>query len=183
MHILWGCGYLAAVIKRDNIMARKSISEDRKNIKSVRWEAILKLIAEEEIGTQQDLAASLKAQGYNVTQATVSRDIRELGLVKHASKGGGYRYATAPSGNISKASEKFYSLFAHNVTHIESALNQVVVRTYQGMAGAICAALDSMSWDKILGTVAGDDTILIICRDEAGAHELSRQLRDIKCEN
>ena len=163
-------------------MARKAISEDGKNLKSVRWEAILKLIAEEEIGTQQKLAARLEAQGYDVTQATVSRDIRELGLIKHAAKGGGYRYAVAMTGNISKASEKFYSLFAHNVTHIESALNQIVVRTYQGMAGAICAALDSMGWDKILGTIAGDDTILIICRDEAGANDLARRLRDVKSE-
>jgi len=159
-------------------MPRK-IREENKNSKSVRWEMILKLIASKEIGTQSELADELNSLGFDVTQATVSRDIKELALIKSAKRGGGYRYE-APRDNAKfKASDKFYTLFTTTAVHVDSALNQVVIHCYTGMANAICAAMDGLSWDGVLGTIAGDDTILVICHSEAQAQGLARRLRDI----
>ena len=113
-----------------------------------------------------------------MTQATVSRDIKELRLVKTLSRAGKYRYSTG-SENISDMSSKFYSLFGDSVLSVESAQNMLVIRCMVGMAQAVCASLDSMHWPAFVGTLAGDDTIFIVCRSEVDAQESQEEFRKL----
>ena len=160
-------------------MARKAHAGDDKNIKAVRWEAIINLVENEDIGTQQELLDRLKENGYDVTQGTVSRDISELHLVKTRKAGGGFCYR-ANKTEMQPAANQFYSLFKSAAVKVTSAMNQVVIKTYSGMAVAVCAAMDSMEWEGVLGTIAGDDTILVITKDESCAKELSQKLRSFR---
>ena len=153
---------------------------DSEKTKDSRLEAIMHLISEEPIGTQQELADRLCRLGFDVTQATVSRDIKELKLIKTAVAEGGYRYRLSRSEEKFQATKKFYSLYSTAAVSADFALNQVVVKCYTGMAGAVCAAMDGMDWDGVLGTIAGDDTILIITKSEGHARTLLRKLREIK---
>ncbi len=159
-------------------MRRKSVEHEK--TKELRREAIMHLISVESIGTQQALAERLVEEGFDVTQATVSRDIRELKLVKAASSDGGYRYRLSRSEEKYQATKKFYSLYKTAAISADFAMNQVVVRCYTGMAGAVCAAMDGMEWDGLLGTIAGDDTILIITKSEGHARTILRKLREVK---
>ena len=155
-------------------MARKKETEDNK--KQVRWDAILELIRKNDIGTQKDLQDALSDAGFEVTQATLSRDIRDLHLVK-ATKGDGlYAYRLPDRPTAHPASAQFSQLFSASVTKVDVALNQVIIHTYVGMAGAVCAALDGLHWDTVLGSIAGDDTILIITRSEKDAAALAQDL-------
>ena len=147
-------------------------------MKSARHQAILDLIEKHPIDRQEDLLAHLREEGFDVTQATVSRDIKELRLVKTLSRAGKYRYSTG-SENISDMSSKFYSLFGDSVLSVESAQNILVIRCMVGMAQAVCASLDSMHWPAFVGTLAGDDTIFIVCRTEADAQESQEEFRKL----
>ena len=158
-------------------MARKAHDGDEKNIKSVRWKEILRLIRTEEIGTQQDLAARLQSEGYNVTQATVSRDIKELGLIKSAKEGGGYKYETSAKPASGGAMDKFRTMCRSEVKGAEDALNQVVIRCNHGMANAVCAAMDMIDWEGFLGSIAGDDTILVIFKSEVFAQNFKEKIK------
>ncbi len=160
-------------------MAKKAYAGNEKNIRTVRFKEIKRLISEESIGTQQELLKRLHEEGYDVTQGTISRDIRDLKLVKVATQGGGYHYETAKTTQENAMSDQFYSLFRSSVVKMESALNQVVIRCYNGMASAVCAAMDTLEWDGLLGTLAGEDTILVIMKSEAQAEKLVRTLREI----
>ncbi|MBE5902584.1 MAG: arginine repressor [Lachnospiraceae bacterium] len=148
--------------------------------KEVRQQAILELINNEKISTQGDLSERLKEKGYPVTQATVSRDIRELRLVKVAEAGGDYHYAVGKTQEKYQASHKFYSIFLASVVKIDYANNIVVITCYTGMAQAVCACIDSLEWQGVVGTVAGDDTILMVMRDEQSAMEMVKNLREIR---
>ena len=123
-------------------------------MKTRRHAKILELIKEHDIDTQDELLLYLRESGFDVTQATVSRDIKELRLVKTLSRAGKYRYSTG-SENISDMSSKFYSLFGDSVLSVESAQNILVIRCMVGMAQAVCASLDSMHWPAFVGTLAG----------------------------
>lgn len=158
-------------------MARKKTTEDLN--KAARWEMILKLISREDISTQKELAKALEDNGFSVAQATLSRDIKELHLVKSVKADGGYMYEVAGKTENRQASSQFYHLFENSVQHVDNVLNQVVIHTYTGMAQAVCAAFDGMKFEGVLGTIAGDDTILLILRDEECASQLARQLRDL----
>ena len=147
-------------------------------MKSARHQAILDLIEKHPIDRQEDLLSYLRDTGFDVTQATVSRDIKELRLVKTLSRAGKYRYSTG-SENISDMSSKFYSLFGDSVLSVESAQNMLVIRCMVGMAQAVCASLDSMHWPAFVGTLAGDDTIFIVCRTEADAQESQEEFRKL----
>lgn len=160
-------------------MARKAHAGDDKNIKAVRWEEIISLVEKEDIGTQQELLDRLKEKGYDVTQGTLSRDISELQLVKTRKAGGGYCYRAHKTDNQPGAN-RFYSLFKTTAVKVESVMNQVVISTLPGMAEAICAAMDTIEWAGVLGTIAGDDTILVITRGEKEAKELEEKLINIK---
>lgn len=145
-------------------------------MKSGRHAKMLELIGEYEINTQEELLRRLNDNGFKVTQATVSRDIKELRLVKVQANGGGYRYATNLAKENADMSFKFRAVFSESVNHVDSAENIVVIKCYVGMANAACAALDSMEWKGVVGTLAGDDTIFCVMRDKPGALELVKHL-------
>ncbi len=143
-----------------------------------RQNEIISLISENEIETQEDLSERLRGKGYMVTQATISRDIRELGLIKVAGLGGKYKYAL-PHREESVISTKFSKLLIEVVTSLDAANNIVVVKTCSGMAQGAAAAIDSMGRDDIVGSVAGDDTMIIVMRTNEAALSLIEDLKSI----
>lgn len=147
-------------------------------MKTRRHAKILELIKEYDIDTQDELLKYLRDSGFDVTQATVSRDIKELRLIKSLSRSGKYKYSTG-SENTSDMSVKFYSLFSDSVISVDSAQNIVVVKTMTGMAQAVCAAMDSMFWQGFVGTLAGDDTIFIVCKDEPIAAQVNEEFKKL----
>lgn len=147
-------------------------------MKTRRHAKILELIKEHDIDTQDELLRYLRESGFDVTQATVSRDIKELRLVKTLSRTGQYKYSTG-SENVNDMSSKFYSLFSDSVLSVESAQNMVVVKCMTGMAQAVCAAMDAMYWQGFVGTLAGEDTIFIVCSNEAAAQGTQDEFRKL----
>lgn len=132
--------------------------------KLARHQHILRIIEEREVSTQEQLAAELKRAGFHVTQATVSRDIRELGLVKVASDAR-YRYA-APSGTMPQSAlGRAQRAFQDYVVDVAFSGNLLVVKTAPGSASVVAGALDALQLDQIVGTVAGDDALLVVVRD------------------
>lgn len=146
-------------------------------MKRGRHEKILELIARHDIGTQEELLRRLRESDYDVTQATVSRDIKELRLVKALSEHGEYVYSTGKVENYNDISSKFDSLFRESVIRMDSVFNQIIIKCYSGLANAVCASLDVMHFEDVVGTIAGDDTILVIMRSEDAASALSEKLR------
>ena len=147
-------------------------------MKKKRLELILKVIEQQDISTQEELLSALKEHGLDVTQATVSRDIKELGLIKSMGRNGKYRY-TAPKAVDNETSKSFHSIIAPSVLWVDSALNTVVIKCYAGMAQAVCAAFDTMELNGVVGTLAGDDTIFVLCRTEELAAELVQSVRNM----
>lgn len=132
-------------------------------MKSARQIAILEIIAERVVETQEDLADALRKHGFQVTQATVSRDIKELRLVKVLSADGSYRYATSEK-NENSLNERLVRLFSETVISINSAYNQIIIKTLSASASIAAETIDSLQWPEILGTIAGENTILMIVR-------------------
>lgn len=146
-------------------------------MKSSRQNLILEIITENEIETQGQLLDALAERGVASTQATLSRDIRELRLVKEVSSDGKYRYAPAGQDAESDAARRLQEIFREGCVSFDHALHTVVIKTLPGLASAVCSAVDAMYDDNILGTVAGDDTGLLIMRNAASAERLCMQLR------
>ena len=146
-------------------------------MKTSRQSVILDIIAEENIETQGHLLEALQARGVKSTQATVSRDIKELRLVKEIGPDGRYRYAQADQDEASEAARRLEEIFREGCVGFDHALHTVVVKTLPGLASAVCASIDAMGEDAILGSVAGDDTGIIILRNAAAAERLCAQLR------
>ena len=132
-------------------------------MKSARQIAILEIIAERAIETQEELADTLRKRGFQVTQATVSRDIKELRLVKVLSANGAYRYATSDK-NENSMNERLIRMFSETVVSISSAYNQIILKTLSASASIAAETIDSLQWPEILGTIAGENTILMIVR-------------------
>ena len=130
-----------------------------------RQNKILELIENYDIETQDKLAAMLREHGFEVTQATVSRDIKELRLVKVLSEGGGYRYATSERAEQGM-SDRFIRIFSESVLSMNGASNLIVIKTLSASANAAAEAIDSMKWPEIVGTLAGDNTILVVVQSE-----------------
>ena len=146
-------------------------------MKAKRHAKILELIAAQDIDTQEELLRRLNENGFKVTQATVSRDIRELHMVKVQTPKGGYKYSINNVRDNVDMSFKFHAVFSESVIDVDYAENIVVIRCYVGMANAACAALDSIHWKDVVGTIAGDDTIFCLLRDKTQAPELVSQLK------
>ena len=144
-------------------------------MKEERQAKILELICEEDVETQDDLIQKLELAGFHVTQATVSRDIRELKLVKGASPRGGYRYILPAK--QSKSTPDFSSSLTTSIVHVDHARNIVVVKTFPGMSNAVASCIDSMHLTEIIGSVAGDDTILAVVRTDEEAEMLWNKIR------
>jgi transcriptional regulator of arginine metabolism len=134
---------------------------------------ILEIIENNPIATQEELSEKLKKEGFNVTQATVSRDIKELRLIK-VPWDDNYKYAQ-PENAPAVISEKFVRLFRESITGIDYSENLIVIKTLSGTANAAAAAIDSLNWNEILGTVAGDDTILVIVKNKQQVEEIIKR--------
>ena len=149
-------------------------------MKKSRQEKILELVASHEIDTQDELIDRLRQSGYDVTQATVSRDIRALKLVKVLTENGNYRYVLprieddADNGSESSVYRKAY---AQSITEINYAMNNVVVKTTPGMASAVALLMDQTYHSLMLGCVAGDDTIIVVTRNEEDARLLASNIQ------
>ena len=147
-------------------------------MKKRRHEKILQIISNNTVDTQEELLRLLREEGFDVTQATVSRDIKELRLIKTQTGSGRYRY-TAPKDGSRDISSRFFSLFSENTLSVQNACNMVVIKSLTGMAQAVCAAMDSLHWDGIVGTLAGDDTIFVVTKDEECARRFTEELRQM----
>lgn len=145
-------------------------------MKTRRHAKILELINEYAIDTHEELLRRLREDGFEVTQATVSRDIKELRLIKTLSHDGKYRYSTGRN-SATDYSSKFYALLSDSAIQIDYACNLVVIKCHAGMAQAVCAAMDTMHWQGVIGTLAGDDTIFIALRNEDHAQQLVAELK------
>ncbi len=147
-------------------------------MKTIRQMAILDLIEKQAIETQEDLAEALRARGIKVTQATVSRDIKELRLLKVLTPAGLYKYATADKAE-NGMSDRLIRMLSESLLSVAASNNLVVVKTLNGSANVAAEALDSLRWPEILGTLAGDNTILLIIRAEAETAAVVRRLQDM----
>ena len=147
-------------------------------MKKRRQAKILELISSREIETQEELQELLNEYGFEVTQATISRDIKELRLVKDLSSKGRYVYSTGKKNN-QNITKRAGGIFSESIIKIDYALNTVVIKCFAGMANAACAAIDSMELEDVLGSIAGDDTIFILCTSEEKANEFTHKLRNI----
>jgi len=141
-------------------------------MKYSRHSKIIEIIKEYEVETQHELARLLKEKGYDVTQATVSRDIKELRLVKILSVNGNYKYSNSNESS-QLVSDRFMKMFRNAVLAVDYTHYFVVFHTLEGSANAAAAAVDALKNDKIVGTMAGDDTIFLLARTEADAIELT----------
>lgn len=149
-------------------------------MKFQRQAKILDLIAQTEIETQEELTARLKALGYATTQATVSRDIRELGLIKKLSAASGkYKYVASAGDNENGFSTRLRNIFRECVTEIRAAQNLVVVKTLPGMGQAAAMAIDAMRIPEIIGTLGGDDTVFVAMETEESALDFSRHAKEL----
>jgi transcriptional regulator of arginine metabolism len=147
-------------------------------MKATRQKAILEIIRQQEINTQEELAEALKKLNFNVTQATVSRDIKELRLLKTLSSEGVYRYAMVE--NVEHTlDERFRRIFSESVLSVASAYNQVVIRTLSGSANVAAEMLDSLGWSEVIGTLAGDNTVLLIVRTIDEVAEIMTKINEM----
>ena len=144
-------------------------------MKKQRQGAILEIIRSTDVDTQEELAERLRQQGYRVTQATVSRDIRELKLSKVAAGGGRQKYAVMSQKN-QKAEDRYIRALRDGFVSMEPAQNLLVMRTASGMAMAVAAALDSLNLPEVVGCIAGDDTVFAAARSKEEAAALAGKL-------
>jgi len=145
-------------------------------MKSARQTMILELIDQYDIDTQDELASMLKARGLKVTQATVSRDIKELRLIKVLSDEGVYKYATVDKAEAD-LKDRFINIFAHSVLSMSATGNLVVIKTIPGTASAAAEAIDSMRMEEVVGTIAGDNSIFIAVKDTVDTGGLIRRFQ------
>ena len=147
-------------------------------MKNDRQAAILSIIENQDIETQEDLAEALRLNGIAVTQATVSRDIKELRLLKVLTSRGTYKYAPAYKAQHAM-SDRFVQIFVASVVSIDYAQNIIVIKTLSASANAAAEAIDGMHLKEVLGTMAGDNTILVIVHDEQEAARMADYFRQI----
>lgn len=161
-------------------MAKKAYDGNEKNLRSVRFREIRSILNEMTISTQQELMAELGERGYSVTQGTVSRDIRDLHIEKDRDARGVLRYMIAEPPAKDSLSEQFHTLFKTSAVRVDTVLNQVVIRCIPGMASALCASMDAKQPEGILGTIAGEDTILVIADSENAAARFTGVLKALQ---
>ena len=148
-------------------------------MKNARQAEILNIIQSSDVETQEQLLLHLKDRGFNTTQATISRDIKELRLVKELTGNGGYRYAASGRRNNTGVEARLRNIFKEGFTSVDVAQNIIVLKTMPGLASAVCSALDGMEIAGMVGTIAGDDTGLIIMRDNAAAQNFSSEIHNL----
>ncbi|MBO6011010.1 MAG: arginine repressor [Oscillospiraceae bacterium] len=146
-------------------------------MKSYRQEKILEIITTQEIETQNQLIDALAKEGVASTQATLSRDIRELRLVKELGANGKHKYVSPSEGGVMNYAERLRTIFRESVTSLACAQNIVVMKTLPGMANAACSAIDSMSIRTIVGSLAGDDTAFLVMSDSQAAEIFCAEIK------
>lgn len=147
-------------------------------MKSVRQNVILEIISTQEIETQNQLMQALNERGISSTQATLSRDIKELRLVKELS-GGRYRYSVPSQTSSPEHSERLRKIFREGVISCDTAMNLIILKTLPGLAQAASSAMDSMDIPALVGTVAGDDTVFLAMRDVKSAEAFCEEVRKL----
>lgn len=146
--------------------------------KNDRQEMIIKLIRENDISTQDELTEMLVNKGFQVTQATCSRDIKDLGIIKVTMPNGGTKYAVLDrTGDV--APGRLLNVFTNSLLSCDSAMNLVVIRTLPGMAQAAASALDSMHFSSVVGTIAGDDTVFVATKNPDEADALVKTINEL----
>ena len=148
-------------------------------MKSQRQAKIMEIIANRNVETQEQLLALLQAEGFRGTQATISRDIKELRIVKELTSLGTYRYTAAVNEVGGSFSSRLNTIFRECVTGFDYAQNIIVVRTLPGLASAAGSAIDSMSMSMVVGTLAGDDTVMIVMRDNNSAAAFCGEIKNL----
>jgi len=153
-------------------------------MKTTRQRAILSLIAGRPVRSQEELAQLLEAQGYDVTQATVSRDIKELGLVKVPLKNGGAgsQFKYVEPGATGAYASRLHRVVAELVEGVTGSVNLIVLRTAPGSAPLVAAAIDAAAWPEIIGTIGGDDTILVVLAEPAQLPIVKQRFADLRSE-
>lgn len=148
-------------------------------MKFQRQAKILELIEHNEIETQEELSSRLRSLGYDTTQATVSRDIKELRLIKILSPSGRYRYATSTQEAESSLTGRLNNIFRECVTSVDVAQNIVVIKTFPALGSAAAVAIDAMRLPHAVGSISGDDTVFIAMRDNESALEFCEQTKNM----
>jgi transcriptional regulator of arginine metabolism len=148
-------------------------------MKNSRQDLILEIISQENIETQEQLLSRLRERGVTSTQATISRDIKQLHLIKEPVGQGVYKYAV--SGNRTKLNfaEKLRTIFRESITSIDYAQNIVVIKTMPGLASAACSALDNMNINYMVGSLAGDDTAFLLMKDTESAVDFCEEIKEM----
>ena len=148
-------------------------------MKNDRQAMILEIIGQENIETQEQLLTRLQARGFRCTQATISRDIKQLHLIKEPVGQGVYKYAVSGIRTTLNVAAKLRTIFRECIVSIDYAQNIVVVKTMPGLANGACSALDNMDMNDIVGSLAGDDTALLVMRNTEAAELLCQEIKDM----
>ena len=148
-------------------------------MKNNRQTMILDIIAKENVETQEQLLEHLRQRGITSTQATISRDIKQLHLVKEPAGHGAYKYAVSNTRARLNVADKLRTIFHESITSVESAQNIVVFKTLSGLAGGACEALDHMAVNGLLGTLAGENTVFVVMKDTASAETFCQEIREM----
>ena len=148
-------------------------------MKSQRQAKIMEIISTRNVETQEQLLAALQKEGFRGTQATISRDIKELRIVKELTSLGTYRYTASASDMPGSFSARLNTIFRECVTSFDYAQNIIVIRTMPGLASAAGSAIDAMNMSVVVGTLAGDDTVIVIMRDSNAAAAFCGEIRNL----
>ncbi len=148
-------------------------------MKSRRQHKILELIRQQHVETQGELSSALKRCGYEVTQATVSRDIKELGLVKAPGENKEFYYALPGENRLHRSKDRIKRLFQDAVIGLDASENLIVIKTNPGGAQGVASAIDLAGWDEVIGTVGGDDTILVVVKPKEASGTVLKRFKDL----
>ena len=148
-------------------------------MKNQRQAKIVEIISNKNVETQEQLLQALQEAGFHSTQATISRDIKELRIVKELTTFGTYRYTTAANEISGTFSSKLNTIFKECITTFDYAQNMVIIRTLPGLASAAAAAIDAMNMSVIVGTLAGDDTVFLVMRDSNAAAAFCGEIKSL----
>jgi transcriptional regulator of arginine metabolism len=148
-------------------------------MKSQRQAKIIEIISNRNVETQEQLLGLLQAEGFRATQATISRDIKDLRIVKELTSLGTYRYTTANSEVASSFSARLNTIFRECVTSFDYAQNIIIIRTLPGLASAAGSAIDAMNMSMVVGSLAGDDTVMVVMRDNNSAAAFCGEIKNL----
>ena len=148
-------------------------------MKGLRHSKIKEIIDKNVIETQEELAEVLSKEGIDITQATVSRDIKELMLIKVPTGDGRYRYAFPPEQNTLVSQSRMERIFQDSVTSLDSSVNIIVLRTHQGAAPAVAYTIDYVKWPEVIGTVAGEDTVLVVVKPLEAVNQVMAKFQSL----